>query len=1663
MGSLLRFNEEASKTSSPKLFMASDQHLKIIWEDRSIDGFLTFLEDIRDFQFNNDVEIKSIYGHIHRSIRDYIGTILKDLFPTKYTDSGRRYHATLIDIEEAAKVFLVTRDLDHFNKTLYNSCKKYKVEQVGVSYLATKQKLYCLRTKFTERYEFMTGGIKLTRGQEDLPMDMVPALNFKEGALLNTWMELTPEGARHSFKNRLIQGTYQDLNAFFAAFFKVVEENYEMSRYAITFKNRISSSPDQRPKYERKDQISERERSYSDRPVRREYQNGDRREYQNRKVLNNVDPWDYTDEALEELLENMSDEAEGDECEDAVNVMVDKNKERRMDRVQRKGEKTPVDQVCRRFLLDGKCEIENCRFSHHWKRMHEEREKFVKLWGRQPAGRVEATNKEKRGGENEERRWKSAPGMKKVKDVRALDVFEGESGSDEDMEEQECNLVASLLATGCGSGVWKASHRLAKVKVEENSDEIVHPVVVLFDSGASGANYVSDGFMERKNLWKHAKGSKAKCRVASGEIMTLAGKILLHITFEGEGGFNSEGWCEFEILRGLKEELILGMPDIIAKFRSLFIEMLKGVDINYIRRLDGEMGEIVEPWKTVGEVAVEEQMIPDIGMELHFLEVPYEEAMEGYLEMLPTRVSEEFKRDERVMRLLEGEGAGIFNPREWRGINMEPANFEFDEEMPKEIKPYRSKVPHGLEEPYEKEMKRLTKYLYEPSNSSVASPVVVAKKATAPFIRIVGDYRRVNKFCRVPKHQIPDVIEELHKLVAFDVYHDLDLTNAYHQVPIAIETARKLSLQTPYGQVQPKFMPEGVSPAAMVLNAVMQEIFRDFMDWMIVIHDNMLVLSRGYEEAYVKLEKVLERCRERNLYLKLSKSRFGIKTVEFFGYVCSGGEYRLSEERVKSVTSIPFPRNTKAMQRFLGASMYFKPFIYKYSEKTALLNEMVRKDFEWAEKSWSKDYEGAFQAFKEDIVHSFTLVHPDYSLDWFLHVDASDLAVGGVLVQKTMEGAQQVVAFVSQKFSKAARAWSTYEKEAYGMCYAVKQLQKYLHGKFFTILTDHRNLVWIETSVIPKIIRIRLFLQTFHFAVLHIPGKENVFADWLSRMEEEPTVESLGMVERVKDGVDDALRKVHNARMGHGGIRRTWLLLNEHFPGHGVSMETVAEFISVCPTCQKYRLGMVDSLPAPVRHLSKDHRNTCGYDLLYVSPPDKEGYKYIHVVKLMPSRVVGLYPAKDLTAESVALALFQFFVTYGVVDVLVTDPGSNINSEVTNLLLQWFGVRLRMSLVNRHQSNGVERTHREVLKFLSMLVGDERIAEVWSKQYVIGVVQLIINSQISGETGVSPLEYLFGSVDAKWLRLPDLNVSKEVSNKFIKELDENIRRVREASFGVLTRMQEKRMKKIENSYKVGDLVLVDMKAMGRKKEKLLPRYFGPYEVLKVEKADVTMRHLVMEDTKVVHMEHIKPYFCDSYEEAYKAALVDYSQHVIDRVLMWLGEAEKRMSMRFLVRFMDGEEVWLPYRGDLCESEQFKNFCRENAPLMPLLHSEKGWREFCLRCDREEISGICLGKECYVDLRAWGSEWFKGLELPHMVEKIYVVECKYLQWENKRKTRVLVSCNLFGQRFIWKNSDVMRFGMVVELSVSMVLVDRGFCEGNPRILRGELFSSGERGR
>lgn len=1112
--------------------------------------------------------------------------------------------------------------------------------------------------------------------------------------------------------------------------------------------------------------------------------------------------------------------------------------------------------------------------------------------------------------------------------------------------------------------------------------------------------------------------------------------------------------------------------------------------------------------------APEEELVPtpcSFPDHVYYMEMSVAEAESEYLELLPSRICEGML-EHGALELLQTLGLRVFVPNNWEGIRGLEIELEFREDMPKRMKPRARPVPPKLKEPFEKEITRMLKYMYRVSYSAVASCLVLAHKDTPPGIRVCGDYRGVNEYIVSHHYPMPQVIHELHKLINFTVFIEMDLANAYHQLRLGPRTSAMLSVQTTLGQFEPMFMPEGVGPAMNYLQAVVRDLFGEFDEWMVIVFDNLLICAHDYADATKKLKTVLERCLEVNLFLKLKKSWFGILTVEFFGYLCNRGSYRLTKARQEAVTRIPFPSGDNPvtqMQRFLGSAVYFRQFIPNYSDKVHLLHDMTHKKFSWDESTWTQNYRAAFEAFKKDILRSFTLFHPDYSLVWILRTDASDVGCGAVLMQVFVhpDGTEeyQVIVFISHKFTDAATRWNVMEKECFGVFFGVKKLSYYLRGKHFFLETDHANLLWMQQSEVPKIIRQRIFLQGFDYTLRHIKGKDNVVADWQSRLfllfvatgDLDPVKEFmsesvdlpegyrperqrslfalLGAVEKKKKrrytwreplvdktsvwvSPDELISQVHNSRVGHHGVTRTWGMLNREFPGHRVTQEYVAQYInSRCSLCQKLRLGMGMALPAPIRSIRPSHyRELVGVDTLKVTPPDKEGHVAIHVVRRVASRLVGLYPVKDESATGMATAIFLFCVRYGLFDVLLSDPGSNITAEVVQQLLTWFGITHRVSLVDRHESNFVEPANREILRLLSALVHEQRIVGEWGSPINMGLVENIINSQKSYETGISPYHLEFGTEDVRYFDIPAHLTTDKRQQAFVARLDEKLAALRKVAKQVTEAEQEKRgaatPAHAQNEYAPGALVLFNKYRGKHKPSKLTPKHVGPYEVVATRNADVSCKHLVTGHRETLHMEWLKPFF-GTREDAYETAKLDHDQFLVKGFLAHRGDPNHRTTMEFEVEFESGEVVWLTWSQDLYDTVQYEEYCRAHRPLYPLIFKANVAAKMMRDKAREPIRDVEPGLTCYVDLRFWGAEWYRQMALPDKDHTLYVVECTYGDWKGSGRKKIQVHCPIFnGDVYTWTNYDVYAFGFRLEYDPeSMILVDRQFVSEYPRLM------------
>ena len=1194
------------------------------------------------------------------------------------------------------------------------------------------------------------------------------------------------------------------------------------------------------------------------------------------------------------------------------------------------------------------------------------------------------------------------------------------------------------------ASIHQAVNKEGWIIIDSNETLFLEAKEVLFDSGALHASYISEDFLLEylDLLERFVKPHESYTMLADKTRIRINQKVSLKIKFASQNE-NFILNTEFLAMPNLSYKIIIGLPDIVGKMGGLFRDMIDSA----ISKEVYAMGELKDPWvfNSVDE-AIEEidfpvpSAFPDA---IHFMEVSREMACTEFKDMINEHVAQDMREQTDIVQFLITEAIDVFVPSNWEGINgIEPIEFDWKSDLPSRLKPPARPVNPKLFSIAKKEFERLKGYFYEDSSSPIASCLVIAPKATSPYIRFCGDYVKVNKFIVNGHYPIPVVKHELAKIINYSVYVDIDLTNSYHQFKLGETTKSRLSVQTPWGQVQPKFMPEGVTPASGILQAAISDIFASFDEWTIRIFDNMLILAHDYNDAFNKFKQVIQRCRERNVVLKFAKTWIGFQRVNFFGYDCKHRSYGLSEQRKSSIYSMVMPDSIKKMQSFLGTALFFNSFIPEYSELTAPLHDMTKADFDWNKSTWTLDYESIFQTFKDKLITACELFYPDYNLDWVLRCDASDIAVAVVLlqIQVSSDGTliHQPLGFASAKLSDPATRWPIYEKELYSIVFGVKHFDYELRCKKFVIETDHRNLQWMENSVVPKVMRWRIYLSSFNFMIRHIPGKLNKVADWQSRMY------------HVRDDVSDILSQVHGKRMGHHGARRTWSLLNEYFPGHSIPYRVVADYVAECGVCQKDRLGMApqDTVKPVIRHLKPLHaRSAVGVDTLTITPADKNGFQYLIVVVNHFTKFCALYPVKDKTAMSTAGALFQYFVSYGGYDVILTDPGSDFMSQVVKHLNDWLGIRHVFSLVDRHESNGVEGTNKIVLRHLKAIIYDERVRDRWSEPSILYWVQYVVNSFPSSETGVIPIEATFGSVDRGYFQFEERTGRLRDMHEYIRLLDEDLTTIRSISKKFQESLIQERIgpDAVVNTFQQGDLVLKYMKEVPNK---LHPKYAGPYSVINQVKNDVSCRHIVQGSVATFHVSQLK-IFHGTLQEALSLAKVDCDQFTITKFLSYRGDPLVRTTMEFLILFEDGSEVWLPWSDDIFSTVAFEDYCRNTPPLKFLLYKRSEADKLIRELRKSDITEINIGDRVFVDLRCYNYTWYANLGLPNHDTTTYAVEYVYQKWTRSRR-KVEVFCPVFAETFFVDKVFVQMYGSVRILPSTWILIDSVFIKEYPQV-------------
>ncbi|QRW25224.1 Retrotransposable element Tf2 protein [Rhizoctonia solani] len=387
-----------------------------------------------------------------------------------------------------------------------------------------------------------------------------------------------------------------------------------------------------------------------------------------------------------------------------------------------------------------------------------------------------------------------------------------------------------------------------------------------------------------------------------------------------------------------------------------------------------------------------------------------------------------------------------------------------------------------------------------PSTSSAGAPVMFVKKADGS-LRLVVDYRKLNKVTHKNVYPLPRQDDLMAKLRHAKIFTKLDLRWGYNNVRIKEGDEWKTAFRTKYGLFEYLVMPFGLTNAPAAFQHFMNNLFRDLIDVTVVIYlDDILIFLEKTEDHPSHVREVLSRLMKNQLFCKLSKCHFHVTTVDYLGIVISPDGFSMDQKKIEAVTSWPTPRTVKQVQAFLGFVNYLRRFIPNFSLVARPLHNLTKKETPW---SWGNLEEVAFQELRSLVTRSPVLIHSNPDLPYYLETDASGVAMGAILSQRGPDNWLHPIAYMSKSFSGAEANYDTHDKELLAIIKALEEWRIFLEAtdRPIQVFTDHRNLeYWMQARTFNRRhARWRIFLSDFNFEIHYRPGKQSGKPDALSR------------------------------------------------------------------------------------------------------------------------------------------------------------------------------------------------------------------------------------------------------------------------------------------------------------------------------------------------------------------------------------------------------------------------------------------------------------------------------------------------------------------------------------------------------------------------------------
>ena len=420
------------------------------------------------------------------------------------------------------------------------------------------------------------------------------------------------------------------------------------------------------------------------------------------------------------------------------------------------------------------------------------------------------------------------------------------------------------------------------------------------------------------------------------------------------------------------------------------------------------------------------------------------------------------------------------------------------------------KVPVHLQDAFHEEVERLVKIdvleeVTEPTewvNSFViVEKVIDSSNAHSPnhsikkSIRLCIDPKDLNEALEREPYYSRTIDELISMFAGAKVFTIVDMDKGYWQVVLHPESRKLTCMAFDIGRYQFKRLPMGSKVASDIFQRMLDSVYTG-LPGVTGIADDMVIFGRNEEEHDRNLILFLETTRKNGLILNKRKLQFKKEEVSFFGHRWNSTGISPDPKKTESILKMQFPPDKETMHSFLGLVNFLNRYTPRLAELCSPLRKLILKDSHY---SPGNTEHATFDAIKAEFQKKIILPYFDRNKETILQTDASKKGFGAVILQE-----EQPIYYASRALTSAEKNYQNLECEAQAAVWGMEKFHYFLYGKKFILQTDQKPLVSIfrkhMIDVSPRIQRITIRAWQYDFKPQHIPGRNNVISDALSRV-----------------------------------------------------------------------------------------------------------------------------------------------------------------------------------------------------------------------------------------------------------------------------------------------------------------------------------------------------------------------------------------------------------------------------------------------------------------------------------------------------------------------------------------------------------------------------------